>query len=298
MVCQSSFAAYAIIEHMKRTQGFTIVELLIVIVIIGILATIAGVAYSGIAKRAQTASLQSDLTSAAKQMELAFSREGKGAAFPTTLPSDVSTSSGNVLQLANTGNPKEFCINGYSTNDYIRLSIDSSTGKIRQHLCSGYMIGSPVGGAVPQAPPNTNLAGDLSTWSTSSAVSYDSTTNELRLNDSVSGNSASPLIRIDGSTQARLSIESYATKPSPTSDPESQVYFGSRYYDASGNSIQNTSGYTGNGNAQALPLNQWKSFSWITPTGPDVMYVQFIVHSSPTNRTSDNRFRNVSIEAI
>lgn len=51
-------------------SGFTIVELLIVIVVIGILAAITLVAYNGVQDRAATASLQSDLKQASSQLEL------------------------------------------------------------------------------------------------------------------------------------------------------------------------------------------------------------------------------------
>ena len=48
-------------SHFSRRQGFTIVELLIVIVVIGILVAIAIVAYNGISQRARIAALQGDL---------------------------------------------------------------------------------------------------------------------------------------------------------------------------------------------------------------------------------------------
>lgn len=55
----------------KRRGGFTIVELLIVIVVIGILAAIVIVAYGGVQGRANDASVQSDLRSMAQTLRIA-----------------------------------------------------------------------------------------------------------------------------------------------------------------------------------------------------------------------------------
>jgi type IV pilus assembly protein PilA len=56
---------------MVKNKGFTIVELLIVIVVIGILAAITIVAYNGIRTRARTATILSDLNGSVKTLELA-----------------------------------------------------------------------------------------------------------------------------------------------------------------------------------------------------------------------------------
>jgi len=54
----------------KSHYGFTIVELLVVIVVIGILAAITIVSYTGISNKAIVASLQSDLKSAATTLKM------------------------------------------------------------------------------------------------------------------------------------------------------------------------------------------------------------------------------------
>ncbi len=54
----------------KRLSGFTIVELLIVIVVVAILATISIVAYTGTQNRTYDSIVQSDLANMAKKIEL------------------------------------------------------------------------------------------------------------------------------------------------------------------------------------------------------------------------------------
>lgn len=54
----------------RRNTGFTIVELLIVIVVIGILAAITIVAYNGVQNRAKTSSAQASASTAIKKAEL------------------------------------------------------------------------------------------------------------------------------------------------------------------------------------------------------------------------------------
>lgn len=67
---------------MKKTAiGFTIVELLIVIVVIAILAAISVVAYTGIQSRAYNSTAASDATHFAKKMELLRAHLGR---YPTS----------------------------------------------------------------------------------------------------------------------------------------------------------------------------------------------------------------------
>lgn len=62
--------------HQHR-KGFTIVELLIVIVVIGILAAISIVAYNGIQQRAREAERQSDIKAISTQLEMYFVDNGE-----------------------------------------------------------------------------------------------------------------------------------------------------------------------------------------------------------------------------
>lgn len=70
------------VNRHSQTAGFTIVELLIVIVVIGILAAITVVAYNGIQNRSRDASVQNDLTQLAKQFGMFYADKG---AYPTTV---------------------------------------------------------------------------------------------------------------------------------------------------------------------------------------------------------------------
>lgn len=67
----------------KRTSGFTIVELLIVIVVIGILAAITVVAYNGVQARARDSKRQNDI--AEIQIALELYKIDKGVYPPTTV---------------------------------------------------------------------------------------------------------------------------------------------------------------------------------------------------------------------
>ncbi|MEO5499105.1 MAG: prepilin-type N-terminal cleavage/methylation domain-containing protein, partial [Candidatus Saccharimonadales bacterium] len=60
----------------QRQSGFTIVELLIVIVIIGILATLVIVTFSGVQQRARDSERKTDINAIAGQLEAAYAKNG------------------------------------------------------------------------------------------------------------------------------------------------------------------------------------------------------------------------------
>lgn len=75
----------------RRNAGFTIVELLIVIVVIGILAAIVVVAYNGVQSRAKLARVYSDMESVNKQILAYYALNNEYPVTSTTMSSGATS---------------------------------------------------------------------------------------------------------------------------------------------------------------------------------------------------------------
>ena len=94
------------LSAVRKKGGFTIVELLIVIVVIAILAAITIVAYTGIQERARLASVQSAASQAAKKVAAYVAENGANPA--TLTAASVANSSSTTYTYRNYGT--HYCV--------------------------------------------------------------------------------------------------------------------------------------------------------------------------------------------
>ena len=150
-------------SHTRATRrGFTIVELLIVIVIIGILAAITTVAFNGVQNRAKEAAVQSELKQASTKVQL-YSADNAGA-YPPDLPAiDLAGADGFEYSVDNAATPRTFCLT--ATNGTISYYISSTVTAPTGGTCPGHTGGAgPTSPAFPEDQIAKLLAGDAAAF--------------------------------------------------------------------------------------------------------------------------------------
>ena len=114
----------------NKQRGFTIVELLIVIVVIGILAGIVIVAYNGIQQKAHVAALQSDLKNASDQLEIDNVENGN-------YPATVAAANGGTGLKASPGTTYQYTASTVAPATYCLTATSSGSSPISFHIATG-----------------------------------------------------------------------------------------------------------------------------------------------------------------
>jgi prepilin-type N-terminal cleavage/methylation domain-containing protein len=129
----------------ETRNGFTIVELLIVIVVIAILAAVTIIAYNGIQTRSASALLQADLRGAAQQLEKK-KIESNDQNYPANLTAAALQGSDKVTyQYTYIAATNSYCLTATSAYEAVgAMHIESSEfGVIKEGGCSDHSTGGP-----------------------------------------------------------------------------------------------------------------------------------------------------------
>ena len=144
-------------QHKSRvSRGFTIVELLVVIVVVGILATLVIVAFTGIQQQARVAALKADLSQASRSLEL-YKVKSSTEQYPAGIDCSstpavdticIKSSDGSAFQYSPT--PSSYCVTVTkgSTSYYNDGSDNPQPGACSGHIVSGVYGSLPVASSI------------------------------------------------------------------------------------------------------------------------------------------------------
>lgn len=148
--------------HAKSQKGFTIIELLIVIVVIGILAAIVVASFTGITNNARQTAFRTDLNNIAKKIELAKATAG---VYPTELTAAMDIRINKSLYDTSENN-LYYCQNS-TTGQYVITARD--TKRLQYKMINGVISTQ----ASPLLYGSSSCSEIGTTWATSTGLGYD-----------------------------------------------------------------------------------------------------------------------------
>lgn len=155
----------------QRQTGFTIVELLIVIVVIGILAAITIVAYSGIQSRAQATAASSVVSQITRKLALYVVDNSEYPADLSVVGITNTSSTSYQYSVNNSTTPQTYCVT--ATNGAVSFKASSVTPTPSSGGCAGHGVGGAA--AITNMIPNPSVESNLADWSPSNSTLGQST---------------------------------------------------------------------------------------------------------------------------
>ncbi len=172
------------IKDSRKKHAFTIVEILVVLTVIGILASLSIVAYNGIQNSAAVTVLQSDLEQASAELERNRMHDGT---YPLSAAAandnqGISASPGTTYQYTYTPSTDTYCLTATSDRTGVpAFYISTENNRIREGACTGHSGGD---GLAPISPIAYEASFEiLDYWS-----ARPSTNSNVYMNDDEAGN--------------------------------------------------------------------------------------------------------------
>jgi prepilin-type N-terminal cleavage/methylation domain-containing protein len=251
-------------NNLKQKQnGFTIVELLIVIVVIAILAAITIVAFNGVQNRAKASAAQSLVSQTVRKI-LAYSVENSGD-YPETLQdAGVTNTDGLDYTKDNTTNPKKYGVTATNGNVSYYMS-----NEVQSPAIGGYP-GHSQGGvtAITNYVTNPSFETGITGWGQYNGISISNSTTRKQ-----SGNAAMLVNNRVTSTDDFASMNTVVEVGVPYT-VSAWFYLGSGGTTTSAN--RHMWLYNQSGGAAAVDIDYPSPGSWqrvsgtITPTNPNL----------------------------
>ncbi len=272
----------------KKAYGFTIVELLIVIVVIAILAAISIVAYRGIQDRANASSASAKATQAVTKLKVYYAEH---ESYPTSLSdAGIQDTSSFQYTVDNTSNPKTYCITATTSNKSYYQNTTTATMPT-----TGGCPGDSVGGV----PVLTNLVANPSFESNTTGWSFNWTTGFTRTliresSGGYSGNGFYSMIATNSAPSNNTGPYIQIGGLSPTSSYQGIAYVRtsvSMQYrivaelrNSSGSAIVNTYGTT-----VTTQPGVWERLTVSVPPTPNLDRLTFCIYNPSRTWSSDER---------
>lgn len=186
----------------KQQSAFTIVELLIVIIVIGVLAAVTTVAFNGLQARARASEAAAATSNSKKQLENYKTVNG---AYPTNgnLSAADITNGSVTYQYTNAGST--YCLTGTSGNVSYKVteSTTPTAGGCAGHAQNGRAL-------LTNMVTNPSFESNATSWSLAGASGYSATVSAVRAQ---SGSNSYAFTA--GSPQADSYVETYINNVSP-----------------------------------------------------------------------------------
>ena len=122
-------------RHGGASLGFTIVELIIAITVIGVLATITIVSYNGVTASAGETAIKSNIDKAVDQLEY-YRIHSSNDTYPSDA-NDIDIDDDITVQYTYTSETNSYCIS--LSNTYVDFyTSDTENGKPVEGVCTGH----------------------------------------------------------------------------------------------------------------------------------------------------------------